>query len=152
MGYPTIWVHAPRKRPFNPDNPTNRVVLFEIDSRHPGGQAFLAEGDEAEVWSQSPEVKKRLGTSALVLGKRQTGKGGAPIETIDPDSLHAVQGLGDRTIDALAAAGITTVGELVDAVTSGDIETINGVGPKRLEEIVEALVQAGHIEPSQAEA
>lgn len=147
MGYPTIVVHAPRSRPASAGG-GNKVVLFSKDKRHPGGEAFLAEGDEAEVWSGDPEVKKLIGTGALVVGPLPRAKSGAVVQPINPDSLAAI-GLDGRTIDTLAEAGCTTVGELVDLVTSGDIDKTPGIGPKRREEIAEALIKAGKIEPEE---
>lgn len=148
MSYPTVVVHAPRQRPAGVGG-GNKVVLFSKDKRHPGGEAFLAEGDEAEVWNGDPEVKALIGTGALVLGPLPRGKSGEVVQVINPDSLAAVEGLDARTIDALGAAGCTTVAELVDLVTSGDIDNTTGIGPKRKAEIVDALVLAGKIEPEE---
>lgn len=146
--YPTITVHAPRKRPLDPARPLNEVILFSIDHHHPGGKAFLAEGDEADVWPGDPRVKELIGTGALVKGPMPRDRGGKPAETLDPESLHAI-GLAQGTVDALAKVGVTSTTELVDVVVSGDIEDTTGIGKARRAEIIEALERAGRIEPSE---
>ena len=61
MGYQRIKVFAPRTRPFDADRPQNKGVLFEIDERHPGGQAYLAEGNTADGYP-TPAVKEMQST------------------------------------------------------------------------------------------
>lgn len=150
MAYPTITVHAPRRRPFDPSK-GNKIIYFTKDRRHPGGEVFIAEGGEAEVWNGDPQIKALIGSGDLVQGHLPRSRDGKPKETISPDSLASIAGLGGRTIDALGEAGCTTVGELVDLVVSGDIDNTSGIGPARREEIIEALVAAGKIQPQEGE-
>lgn len=142
MGYQTITVRAPRIRPFNPDRPENKVLLFEIDERHPGGQAFLAEGNTAEVFP-TPMVKERLGDGRLV--KVDAGAPAPDPDEIDPNSLYSLTGLDDATIKVLEGAAIGDVSFLVQAWRSGDVQKVSGIGKGRLEQIKHALVAASHI-------
>ena len=137
MAYQTITVFCPRIRPFDPDRPENKVILFEIDERHPGGQAFLAEGNTADVFP-SAEVKARLGDGRLV---KVDPKGPAPDPAaIDPSSLYSLTSLDDATIKVLEGAAISDVDGLVQAWKSGDVQKVQGVGKGRLEAIKHALV------------
>lgn len=141
MAYQRITVFAPRIRPLDPERPENKVILFDIDERHPGGQAFLAEGNTAEVFP-TPEVTKRLGDGRLV---KVDPKGPAPDPTaIDPNSLFALT-LDDDTVKVLEGAGIGDVVALVGAWRSGDVQKVRGVGKARLEQIKHALVKGSHL-------
>lgn len=142
MGYQTIKVRAPRIRPFNADRPENKVILFEIDERHPGGQAFLAEGNTADVYA-TPMVKERLGDGRLV--KVDASAPAVEVEQIDPNSLYSLTSLDDATIKVLDGAGYGDVSALVLAWRSGDVQKVNGVGKGRLEQIKHALIAAGHL-------
>lgn len=142
MAYATITVFAPRIRPFNPERPENKVLLFEIDERHPGGQAFLAEGNTADVYPTAA-VKERLGDGRLV---KVDPKAPQPdVEAIDPNSLYSLTSLDEPTIKTLEGAGFGDVSALVLAWRSGDVQKINGVGKGRLAQIKHALVAASHI-------
>lgn len=141
MGYQTIKVRAPRIRPFNADRPENKVILFEIDERHPGGQAFLAEGNTADVYPTAA-VKERLGDGRLV--KVDASAPPVDVDAIDPNSLYALT-LDDATIKVLDGAGYGDVSALVQAWRSGDVQKVNGIGKGRLEQIKHALVAGSHI-------
>ena len=143
MGYPTITVFAPRTRPFDPDHPQNRGVLFEIDERHPGGQAYLAEGNTAEVYPNTPAVRERLGDGRLV---KVDPKAEPPDPAaVDPHSLYALTALDDATVKVIEAGGIGDVPALIQAWNTGDVQKLANVGKGRLAMIKHALVQAGHI-------
>lgn len=141
MGYQRITVEAPRRRPFDPEHPVNGPVLFDIDERHPGGQAYLAEGDRAEVYPTA-EVNKRLGEGRLV---KVDPKAPAQPAAIDPNSLWALAGLDDGTVKVLEGAGIGDVAALTMAWNSGDLQKTQGIGKGRLDAIRHALITANHI-------
>jgi len=141
MGYATIQVRAPRIRPFDKDRPENKVILFEIDERHPGGQAFLAEGNTADVYPTAA-VKERLGDGRLV--KVDASAPPVDVDAIDPNSLYALT-LDDATVKVLDGAGYGDVSALVQAWRSGDVQKVNGIGKGRLEQIKHALVAGSHI-------
>lgn len=141
MGYQRITVFAPRTRPFDPGRPQNKGVLFEIDDRHPGGQAYLAEGNTADVYPTT-EVNARLGDGRLVKVDPKT----PPDPTaVDPKSLYSLVSLDDATIKVLEGAGIGDVPLLIAAWHSGDVQKADGVGKGRLAAIKTALVTANHI-------
>lgn len=149
MAYPSIWVHAPRKRPEDPHRPGNETILFDIDDRHPDRIVKVAEGGEAEVWPHSPKVKEKLATGELKKGRLPRDEDGEVEVELNPESLHSL-GLTQPTVAALGRNNVTMVSELLGAWESGDIEEFTGIGDGRMAEIEKALVEHDHIEPPEA--
>ena len=174
MAYPTIFVEGLRKAPFNPDKPQNRIILFENDHRHPGGQASIEEGKVSEVYKT--KTVNKLGSRVRVLTAEQAAAKGverAEVQrrvseaksegddeaallaaaelqeeankSIDPESLHNLD-LGDDSVRALSELGVETIGRVLEAHQSGDLKVADGIGPDRFSEIEAALVKAGHLE------
>lgn len=135
MALQTITVHAPRKKALDPDNPGNRVVLFERDKRHPSGEVFIAEGDTVEAYP-TKEIKVRLGSSLV-----EVRDGVVPSrDEIDPESLGSL-GLSGSVTRALGAANIDSVTDLLDAWTDGRVTNIKGIAEHSLEAIKTALAK-----------
>lgn len=146
MGYPTIHVHAPIRKSVGGDG-GRPVVVFDKDERHPGGEAFLAEGDEADVF-RTPTIAARLGKGLLVEGRLPKVKdaSGKEVPKVDPESLNSL-GLEPPTLDALNKAAVASVGQLVAMLEKGDLPKVPGIGPGRVEEIAHRLVLANRIAP-----
>ena len=140
MGLKRITVRAKRKRRFDPERPENRVVLWDRDRRHPGGQAFLAEGDTADVYPTAA-VKKKLGTELEEVSSGDNVDRAA----IDDDALGSL-GLDGPLVATLQKGGIDSVTELLDAYKDNEFEKFPGVGEKRVEVIRVALAEADLID------
>lgn len=176
MGYRRITVKGLRKRPFDPERPAHRILLFENDRRHPRGQACVMEGHVAEVYptaavkklissgqveqideaAAAEAVEARADAQAVAAAARAAGDAATAAEaagvaagddSIHPESLFNLK-LDDPTIQALEGAGIDTMGALVDAWRTGEVQTVKGVGRARLESIGHALVEAGQLAES----
>ena len=71
-----------------------------------------------------------------------------------PERAIADLGLGTRPTDVLAAAGITTVGQVMDRLAAGDdaVLAIDGFGRKSLIDLKKRLRQLGYQIPETSEA
>jgi len=71
-----------------------------------------------------------------------------------PERAIADLGLGTRPTDVLAAAGITTVGQVMDRLAAGDdaVLAIDGFGRKSLIDLKKRLRQLGYQVPETTEA
>ena len=142
-GYEFIHVVAPLKKKLDPSKPSRRVVLFERDRAHPGGQAFLAEGDSALVY-RTPKVGELIGLGVLKeVGGEKEAKTMA--KKVDENSIHSLEGLTDATKALLEKNNVRTIngsGGLVEKRLSGDLAAIKGVAKKRLAEVDHALLEA----------
>lgn len=170
-GYESKVVVAPRRRALDPENPANKTILFELNTEavhHPGGQAFVAEGDMARVypsakvlaligttklrWATTEEAaafdkleKVRAEQKAALFKKQQTEAPVAPAMTvteIQPGSIASL-GLHDDITSALAAAGIETIARLLERLREG--EPIDRIGVARKTAIVDKLTEAGYL-------
>ncbi len=74
-------------------------------------------------------------------------------ERTSPDRAVADLGLGNRPIDALSKAGITTVGQVLDKLAQGEAAmlAIDGFGRKSLIDLKKRLRQLGYDLPAAAE-
>lgn len=70
----------------------------------------------------------------------------ARVEALPAEASLEVLQLSTRVAKLLAAAGITSVGELLQRLSQGDegLRAVQGLGPKSIEEIKEALRRSGH--------
>lgn len=173
----TIAVFAPLKKRHAPDAlQTRSVVLHDVDIRHPGrtGVATVAEGYVGEVYN-SPEVRRLVTAGALreidraqweAIDKDRRAAIAEPVPAgtpwyvgdlpeyaaVDEGAIESL-GLSGAIVQRLTARRLTTVDDLVSAITSG-IDLTDGdrrtvaLTERQAVVVEQALIDRGLIEPA----
>lgn len=128
---------------------TRKTIQTEVCSKcHP----FFT-GQQQRILDREGQVdrfyKKLQARQTIVEEKRARQE-----SRTSPERAIADLGLGTRPTDVLAAAGITTVGQVMDRLAAGDdaVLAIDGFGRKSLIDLKKRLRQLGYQIPETTEA